>query len=184
MRRLALTILTVGLAVTVAHAQDRRVMVTFVPQNKNPKFDAATDEYRRLWAAEGGRIILAMEQLSKLKFPHRDVKAEIFEGPSSSGVRFNREGAPVGGSDPMRLRASYQAEEKKGTLTSCAESPYSRWWLGPWARSVSCFGQVVAPHASCWCSSCSGSCRLSWPSPGPTSFRDVGPFLLERRFIA
>ena len=117
MRRLALIILSVGLAATVAHAQDKRVTVTFVPHNKNPNFDAATDEYRRLWAAEGGRIILAMEQLSKLKFPHEDVKAEIYEGPSSSGVRFNREGAPVGGSDPMRLRASYQAEEKKGTLT-------------------------------------------------------------------
>lgn len=61
MRRLALIILTVGLAATVAHAQDTRVTVTFVPQNKNPNFDAATDEYRRLWAAEGGRIILAME---------------------------------------------------------------------------------------------------------------------------
>jgi len=116
MTRLALTILTVGLAATVAYAQGTRVTLTFVPQNKNPMFDTATDEYRRLWAAEGGRIILAMEQLSKLKFPPKDIKAEIFEGPSSSGVRFNREGAPAGGIDPMRLRASYHAEEKKGTL--------------------------------------------------------------------
>jgi hypothetical protein len=105
-RRFVLIILIIGLAAHFALAQDKRVGVTFVPQNKNPQFDAATDEHRRIWAAEGSRIIAAMEQLSKLKFPERTVKAEIYEGTSFSGR----------GSGPMRLRASYPAPVKKGTL--------------------------------------------------------------------
>jgi len=44
--------LTMGLTAAAVHAQDTRVIVTFAPQNKNPRFDAATDEYRRIWAAE------------------------------------------------------------------------------------------------------------------------------------
>jgi hypothetical protein len=106
MRRLVLILLTMGLTAAVGFAQDKRVIVTFVPQNKNPQFDVATDEYRSIWAAEGSRIIAAMEQISKLRFPERNVKAEIYEGASFSG----RGGAP------MRLRASYSASVKKGTL--------------------------------------------------------------------
>jgi hypothetical protein len=116
MRKLTLIILTVGLTAPLVLAQDKRVTVTFAPQNKNHIFDAATDEYRRIWAAEGGRIIAAMEEMTTLKFPERNIKAEIFEGPSNAGLRFNREGVPVGGSGPMVFRASYPAEEKKGTL--------------------------------------------------------------------
>ena len=47
-----------------------------------------------------------MEQVTKLRFPERDIKAEIYEGPSFSGR----------GTIPMRLRASYPGDEKKGTL--------------------------------------------------------------------
>jgi len=55
---------------------------------------------------ERDRIIEGLEKISTLRFPEKHVKAEIYEGPSFSG----RGGAP------MKLRASYQAEEKKGTL--------------------------------------------------------------------
>jgi len=47
-----------------------------------------------------------MERMTNLEFPERNVKAEIYEGTSSSGRR----------GEPMRLRASYSASVKKGTL--------------------------------------------------------------------
>ena len=106
MRSLVRIFLTIGLTAAVGFAQNNRVSVTFVPQNKNPRFDAATDEYRGIWAAEGSRIVAAMEQTTKLTFPERNVKAEIYEGTSFSGR----------GGEPMLLRASYSASVKKGTL--------------------------------------------------------------------
>jgi hypothetical protein len=105
-RPAVLIVLAMSVAATVASAQDQRVAVTFAPQNKNPQFEAATDEYRAIWAAEGNRIIAAMEQISKLRFPEKKLKAEIYEGTSFSGR----------GGEPMRLRASYPAPVKKGTL--------------------------------------------------------------------
>jgi hypothetical protein len=86
--------------------QSRRVTVTFSPEEKTPAFTAAVDEYRAIWSAEGSRIIEGMEKISTLKFPEKSVKVQIHEGPSFSG----RGGAP------MKLRASYQPDEKKGTL--------------------------------------------------------------------
>jgi uncharacterized protein len=97
---------TLSLTTVAGLAQDPRVSVTFAPQDKSPRFDAATDEYRSIWSAEGGRIIAAMEQVTKLTFPEKHVKAEIYEGTSFSGR----------GGEPMRLRASYSASVKKGTL--------------------------------------------------------------------
>jgi hypothetical protein len=105
-RTLALISLSIGLASTLAIAQSNRVAVTFAPQTNDPKFETAADEYRQLWAAEGARIIDALERVSNLKFPEKDIKAEIYEGPSFSGR----------GNIPIRLRASYPADVKKGTL--------------------------------------------------------------------
>ena len=90
----------------VGLAAQSRVTVTFTSAGKDPKFDAAVDEYRRIWAAEGSRIIEAMERITSLEFPDKKIKAEIYEGTSFSGR----------GNAPMRFRASYLAEEKKGTL--------------------------------------------------------------------
>ena len=106
MKRLALVVPIFGVASTLVVAQNQRVTVTFSPQEKTPAFNAAVDEYRAVWAAEGSRIIEGMEKISTLRFPEKSVKAQIYEGPSLSG----RGGAP------MRLRASYQPDEKKGTL--------------------------------------------------------------------
>src|SRR6185312_11189391 len=105
MSRLLLIVLTSCWAMGFAPAQNK-VSITFTPQDKNPKFDAAVDEYEQMWAAEGARIIEAMERITTLKFPDKRIKAEIYEGPSFSGR----------GNTPMRFRSSYPADEKKGTL--------------------------------------------------------------------
>jgi hypothetical protein len=105
-KRFALVVPIVVVTSTFVLAQSRQVTMTFSPEKKTAAFNAAVDEYRAIWAAEGNRIIDGMEQISKLRFPEKGVKAQIYEGPSFSG----RGGAP------MRLRASYQPDEKKGTL--------------------------------------------------------------------
>ncbi len=43
-----------------------RVRMTFVPQNDS--FASAAREYERLWAADGPRIVEAMERISGLTF--------------------------------------------------------------------------------------------------------------------
>ena len=78
--------------------------MTFTPQDQT--FAEAAEAYRALWADEGSKIVEAMEQGSGLTFLEKDVKAVIFEGPSSSGF----------GDRPMYLRASYPADVKKATL--------------------------------------------------------------------
>ena len=99
-------VLLLVLAAVPAAAQGPRVAMTFTPQSENPNFAAAAVDYGRIWAEEGERVIRAMEQVSKLQFPESAVAAQIYEGPSFSG----------GGSLPMRLRASYPTEIKKGML--------------------------------------------------------------------
>ncbi len=105
MRMLLLIGLTCALGGDV-FAQSKPVSITFVSQNKNQNFDADTDAYRRIWAAEESRVIEAMERITTLKFPEKHVNAEIYEGTSFSGR----------GGRPMTLRASYTADVKKGTL--------------------------------------------------------------------
>ena len=63
-----------------------RLRLTFVPES--PAFAAAAREYEQLWAADGARIVRAMESTSGLTF--RDI--------------------------PMRIRASYSRDTKKSTL--------------------------------------------------------------------
>ncbi len=106
MKKLALVVQILVMASTLVLAQSRRVTVTFSPEEKTPAFNAAVDEYRAIWSAEGSRIIEGMEKISTLKFPEKNVKVQIYEGTSFAG----RGGAP------MRLRASYLPDEKKGTL--------------------------------------------------------------------
>src|SRR5262245_29663665 len=115
MYRLILTALVSATSV-LCLAQGTQITLTFASQNKNQAFDAATDEYRGIWAAEGGRIIEAMERISTLKFPEKRVPVEIYEGTSFAGLRMNRDGIPVGTNGPVRMRASYPADVKKGTL--------------------------------------------------------------------
>ena len=89
---------------SLSPAQDSTVSLTFEPESQ--RFEQATEEYRKLWASEGKRIIEALESVSGLRFQEREVRAIVFEGPSSSG----------GPDGPMKMRASYPADVKKATL--------------------------------------------------------------------
>lgn len=103
-------------AIAPALAQSTRVALTFTPESKTPAFEAAAAEYRSIWDAEGVRVIEAMERLTTLRFPQKTIEIQVFEGPSNASLLFNRAGVPVGSRDPMRFRASYSADNKKGTL--------------------------------------------------------------------
>ena len=84
--------------------QPAPVQIRFEPES--PAFERATAEYDALWKAEGSRIVEAMERVSGLPFAERDIRGIVFEGVSNSGFR----------ETPMRMRASYPPEIKKGTL--------------------------------------------------------------------
>jgi hypothetical protein len=78
--------------------------LTFVPESTT--FAAAAREYEQLWAAEGERIVRAMESVAGLRFRDSSVTAIVYEGVSFSGFRDR----------PMRMRASYSPDTKKATL--------------------------------------------------------------------
>jgi hypothetical protein len=80
------------------------VSIRFSPESE--PFAEAAKEYQSLWEAEGSRIIAAMEHVSGLTFPEREIKAVVYEGISQAGS----------GGRPMRMRASYPAATKKATL--------------------------------------------------------------------
>jgi hypothetical protein len=85
-------------------SQPSGVQIRFEPES--PAFERATTEYGALWQVEGSRIVEAMERVSGLPFEEREIRAIVFEGVSSSGFR----------ETPMRMRASYPPDIKKGTL--------------------------------------------------------------------
>jgi hypothetical protein len=91
--------LTIGLS-----AQKPRVDLRFSPQSDT--FAAASKEYQAIWAAEGDKMISAIERVSGLKFRENRVQVTVFEGVSRSG----------GPGSPMMMRASYPADTKKATL--------------------------------------------------------------------
>jgi hypothetical protein len=78
--------------------------VSFTPVS--PQFAEAAGEYRRLWQAEGPRIVAAMEGATGLAFPDSRVEAIVSEG------------RPMASFDgrTIRLRASYSPAYKKATL--------------------------------------------------------------------
>ena len=92
-------------AAVVYPDQEQSVSLVFEPESE--KFIEAAKEYEKIWAAEGGRIIQAMEKKSGLKFDEpQPVRVIVFEGMSSSGFK----------SIPMKMRASYPPDTKKATL--------------------------------------------------------------------
>jgi len=78
--------------------------VSFTPVS--PEYAEAAGEYRRLWQAEGVRIVAAMEAATGLAFPADRVDAIVSEG------------RPMASFDgrTIRLRASYSPAYKKATL--------------------------------------------------------------------
>jgi hypothetical protein len=78
--------------------------MTFTAESST--FEAATAEYRRLWADEGSRIVGAMQGATGLTFIQSTIPVIVYEGISLSGNR----------DTPMRLRASYVYEDKQGAI--------------------------------------------------------------------
>lgn len=78
--------------------------VSFTPVS--PRYTEASSEYRRLWEAEGPRIVAAMEAATGLVFPAERVDVIVSEG------------RPMASFDgrTIRLRASYSPAYKKATL--------------------------------------------------------------------
>lgn len=78
--------------------------ILFKPEES--KYKSATDEYFSIWESEKEKIIGGFEVITGLKFPQIEIEVIVFEGVSFSGNE----------NTPMKLRASYSLEEKKGTL--------------------------------------------------------------------
>jgi hypothetical protein len=78
--------------------------VSFAPVA--PEYAEAAGEYRRLWQAEGPRIVAAMEAATGLTFPAEPVDVLVSEG------------RPMASFDgrTIRLRAGYSPAYKKATL--------------------------------------------------------------------
>jgi hypothetical protein len=76
--------------------------VRFHPESDQPELMVAATEYQRLWDAEGGRIVEHFEIVTSLSFAERLINAIVFEGVSQS--------------HPLCVRASYDAEAKRGGL--------------------------------------------------------------------
>lgn len=92
-----------------AAAQAPRVHITFVAQADS--LASAAQAYEALWAAEGDRIVEAMERVSGLRFVTPEyadtaIIAHVLERASNSGYRDR----------PMVLRASYPPDTKRATL--------------------------------------------------------------------
>ena len=95
----------VALLLTVAASSGAQgLRIHFSPESE--PFAEAAREYQSLWEAEGSRIIAAMEHVSGLKFPEKEIEAVVYEGISRSGSA----------GSPMRMRASYPVATKKATL--------------------------------------------------------------------
>jgi hypothetical protein len=70
------------------------------------EFELATMEYKAIWAADAKRILKALKRRTGLQFEDGPVSVIVYEGVSSSGYK----------DLPMRMRASYSTETKRGTL--------------------------------------------------------------------
>ena len=87
-------------------AQSGSPMVELEIRADSTPLETAAEEYRPIWARDGGRIVTTMERVSGLRFRETNVPVRIVSGPSSSGYR----------AKPMRLRGSYPEPTKRATL--------------------------------------------------------------------
>jgi hypothetical protein len=79
--------------------------LSFVPLE--PRFAEGAEEYRRLWEAEGPRIVTTMEALTGLTFPAQPVEVLVRDGPPMTAF----DGRTI------RLRARCSPGCKLGTFT-------------------------------------------------------------------
>lgn len=95
--------LFVGAAVSSAQPTNGTT-ITFIPWEQ--ELTAAVDEYRAIWADEGGRIVQALHDVTGLTLEAGPILVVVHEGASYSGYR----------EAPMRLRANYPSDTKRATL--------------------------------------------------------------------
>lgn len=103
------TLLLVFLLPACTAAQTPHVRIDFRAQSDS--FAAAVQAYQEIWAAEGERVVDAMERISDLRFVTPEwadtaIVAVVMERASNSGYRER----------PMTLRASYPPDTKRATL--------------------------------------------------------------------
>jgi hypothetical protein len=78
--------------------------VSFAPAE--PRFAQAADQYRRIWDAEGTRIVAALEAATGLVFPPAPIEAIVHDGPPMTAY----DGRTI------RLRPGYSDDYRKATL--------------------------------------------------------------------
>ena len=98
----------VGVSTAAPFEQSYRVRITFTAPDS---LESAAEEYRRIWAAEGDRMVATMERVAGLRFVNEhyadtNIRANVIERASNSGYR----------DSPMTMRASYPADTKRATL--------------------------------------------------------------------
>jgi hypothetical protein len=105
MRLMTLSALLALLTAPFTQAPATSLQVNFTASAES--FRDATEEYRDIWAREGGRIVTAMERVTGLRFESGPIEVVVYEGTSYAGEKGGR---------PMFLRASYATETKRATL--------------------------------------------------------------------
>ncbi|MEI6490781.1 MAG: hypothetical protein WCO16_03395 [bacterium] len=81
--------------------------IRFIPIFEDAEFIEATKEYEAIWEKEANRIIEVFNKVTGLSLLENRIACVVYEGMSMSGGTVN---------DLMKLRASYNSDEKKGTL--------------------------------------------------------------------
>jgi len=79
------------------------MQINFYPEEDNPEFEKAAEEYAKIWKEEGNKIVTAIEKVGELKFKEKIINAIIYNEISFSV--------------PLKLQANNSMEHKKGTLT-------------------------------------------------------------------
>ncbi len=106
MRKFATATVVVILAGLLAGCPPQGDTARLQFEAESPEFDEATMQYRALWEEDAPRIVAAMERRTGLDFEKGPVGVIVYEGVSFSGYK----------DTPMRMRASYPLETKRGTL--------------------------------------------------------------------
>lgn len=93
-------------AVFLAFALPATAAERMIFEAQSPQFEEARAEYEAIWREEGERIIEALEQRTGISVEPDPIRVVVYEGVSVSGYKQR----------PMRMRASYSPDTKRGTL--------------------------------------------------------------------
>lgn len=83
------------------------ITIRFIPIFEDEEFIDAVSEYQEIWNTEGTKITDAFKNIVGLSLVENRIAVVVYEGVSFSGRTPD---------DMMKLRASYDADVKKGTL--------------------------------------------------------------------